>query len=378
MLVAFLSACSDSSGPGAAAVTGIQIRSGDGQESLAGTVVPQPILIVPVDANGNQVTGQMATFTVAEGGGTISSPSAHATPDGTIIVPPWTLGKSAFPQTLLVSVGGATNTVRAIVHSDLKVDIRFFGEALTATQQTIFTDAVARLRAIIVGSLPLAEVNGVGPGPCGVSELPAPTGTTDAIVIYAGAKFMDGINGVLGYAKPCYNRSATDSRTVIGLIVLDMADINFAPGDMRTVALHEMVHTLGFGYWEERHLLTGFNTATVAYTGSGGVAGCRAVGGVNTCASAVPVQNIGGPGEANSHWRDRVFGEELMTAEFKTKPVLSIMTIRSLEDLGYVVNPLAADPYTIPSDNVSSASVNAARGGDWESSKFVIPPSRLH
>ena len=376
--MAFLSACSESSGPGAGAVAAVQIQSGDGQESLAGATVPQPVLIVPVDANGKKVTGQTASFTVTAGEGTLSSPSAHAGPDGTITAPTWTLGKSALPQTLLVSVGGASSTVQASVHSGLKIDIRFFGEALTATQQTIFTDAAARLRAIVVGSLPLADLNGVGAAPCGVSELAAPTGTTDAIVIYAGAKFMDGINGALGFAKPCKNRSATDSRTAIGLIVLDMADINLTPGDMRTVALHEMVHVLGFGYWEERHLLTGFNTATVAYIGSGGVAGCRAVGGVKTCASAVPVQNTGGPGEANSHWRDFVFGDELMTASFKTKPLLSVMTIRSLEDLGYVVNPLAADPYTIPSDNGSSVRLNAARSAEWESGKFVFPPVLRH
>ena len=374
----FLAACSETSGPGAGTITSVQIQSGDGQESLAGTTLPQPVLIVPVDMSGKKVTGQTASFTVTAGGGTLSSPTARAGPDGTITAPAWTLGRSAIPQTVEVSVGGVTSTVRALVHSDLKIDIRFFGEALTAPQQTIFTDAVARLRAIVVGSLTLADVNSIGPAPCGLSELPAPTGTTDAIVIYAGAKFLDGINGVLGSAKPCYNRSATDSRTAIGVIVLDMADINLTPGDMRTVALHEMVHILGFGYWQERQLLTGFNTASVAYVGSGGVAGCRAVGGVKTCASAVPVQNTGGPGEANSHWRDRVFGEELMTASFKAKPLLSVMTIRSLEDLGYVVNPLAADPYAIPSDNASSAAVNGARSADWESGEFVIPPPLRH
>jgi hypothetical protein len=61
-----------------------------------------------------------------------------------------------------------------------------------------------------------------------------------------------------------------------------------------------------------------------------------------------------------------------MTSRFKTKPLLSAMTIRSLEDLGYVVNPLAADPYSIPAANIFSN-----RGVDdvttaWESNRLPI------
>jgi hypothetical protein len=259
-----------------------------------------------------------------------------------------------------------TTTVSAVVRSDLKIDVRFFGQSLSPDQQSIFTDAVARLRAIIVGSMPVADLDAVGPAPCGFSELAAPTGTTDAIIIYAGAQPIDGVKGLLGAAKPCFNRSATDSRTVIGAIILDINDMNVAPNDMRIVALHEMMHLLGFGLWEQRQLLTGVNTSSVAYVGPGGIAGCKAVGGVRTCASAVPVQSVGAPAITNSHWRDYVFGDELMTATFKTKPVLSVMTIRSLEDLGYVVNPLAADPYTIPSDNLFSSAPSVAPSAKWE------------
>jgi hypothetical protein len=135
---------------------------------------------------------------------------------------------------------------------------------------------------------------------------------------------------------------------------------------MRVVALHEMLHALGFGFWEVRGLLTGFDTDSVAYRGPSGIAGCIAVGGAKPCTSSVPVQNAGGPGRANSHWRDSVFGEELMTSLFKTKPVLSVMTIRSLEDLGYVVNPLAADPYTVISANVSAIRSSDTSGVAWE------------
>ncbi len=66
-----------------------------------------------------------------------------------------------------------------------------------------------------------------------------------------------------------------------------------------------------------------------------------------------------------------------MTAAFKSRPVLSVMTIRSLEDLGYVVNPLAADPYTILADNPGSSGAIRVRDAGWEAHTTVrvkVPP----
>jgi hypothetical protein len=80
----------------------------------------------------------------------------------------------------------------------------------------------------------------------------------------------------------------------------------------------------------------------------GGIAGCKSLGGLHTCATSVPVEgSAGGDGTVNSHWRESVFGNELMTGFINAgKNPLSIMTIRSLEDLGYVVDTTAADPFT--------------------------------
>jgi hypothetical protein len=202
-IIALFTTCSDSSGPDSASVRGLQIRSGDEQEAFAGATVSEPILIVPVDANGETVGGQTATFTVTAGGGTLASSTAQSRPDGAIPAPAWTLGRSAVPQTVEVSVGGVSATVTAVVRTELEVDVRFFGENLTPAQRGIYTDAVARIRGAIVGPLGTADLSGVGPAPCGVAELPAPTGTTNAIVLYAGAKFLDGVDGVLGYAGIC-------------------------------------------------------------------------------------------------------------------------------------------------------------------------------
>jgi hypothetical protein len=372
LIIGLISAagCSDSSGPAAKPVASILVESGDNQEALAGATLGRPVVLLPVDADGTKVTGQTASFAVTSGGGIISSASMQAGPDGTIAAPSWTLGRSGGDQAMQVSIGNAKITLHAVVHSDLKVDLRFFGESLTADQRTIFSNAAERIRAVVVGSLPVADLSSVGSPACATAELPAPGASTDGVVIYAGAKYLDGVNKLLGASWTCNKRSPSDSRAAVGIVILDMADINLTPDDMRVVALHEMLHALGFGFWEERGLLTGFDTNSVAYRGPGGIAGCIAAGGAKPCTSSVPVQNAGGPGRANSHWRDSVFGEELMTSLFKTKPVLSVITIRSLEDLGYVVNTLAADPYSVISANANAIRSSDADDVPWESNRL--------
>jgi hypothetical protein len=65
--------------------------------------------------------------------------------------------------------------------------------------------------------------------------------------------------------------------------------------------------------------------------------------------AAVPVENTGGPGTKNSHWRETVFKNELMTGFVADAPnPLSRLTVASLKDLGYVVDLAKADPYSMP------------------------------
>jgi hypothetical protein len=81
----------------------------------------------------------------------------------------------------------------------------------------------------------------------------------------------------------------------------------------------------------------------------------------------------GGPATLYSHWRESTFNNELMTGFIQqgSNP-LSVMSIRSLEDLNYTVNPAAADPYTLPAGVSLRASFNAddigatATPGAWE------------
>ncbi|MFN2316791.1 MAG: hypothetical protein ABR602_08910, partial [Gemmatimonadales bacterium] len=95
------------------------------------------------------------------------------------------------------------------------------------------------------------------------------------------------------------------------------------------------------------NLLSGAGQADPQYTGAAGVAAYQALGGFGT----IPVEGTGGAGTRDSHWRESVFDNELMTGFLEAAGVpmpLSIMSVRSLEDLGWTVDPGAADPYVLP------------------------------
>jgi hypothetical protein len=61
----------------------------------------------------------------------------------------------------------------------------------------------------------------------------------------------------------------------------------------------------------------------------------------------VPVENTGGPGTRGSHWRESVFGNELMTGfiDAGSNP-LSAVTAASLRDEGYLVDDAQSDPFS--------------------------------
>ena len=141
---------------------------------------------------------------------------------------------------------------------------------------------------------------------------------------------------------------------------------------------------LGFGsFWgsTDRNLVINPSTADAAYTGASGIAGCQAIGGRITCASTVPVEGTqGGDGTINSHWRETTFANELMTGFLNsgTNP-LSVMSIRSLEDLGYTVNASAADSFTIPGGSIRAAGdvgTSMIAPSPWER-PLSIKPRRL-
>ncbi|MBV9110799.1 MAG: hypothetical protein JO306_15420 [Gemmatimonadetes bacterium] len=339
----------------------VSLAGGDNQAAMAGTAVAQVPAVVVRDSAGNPLSGLTVTFAVTSGGGTVTGATATTDASGTASAGSWVMGSGAGPNGLSASVSGGIISGGPIVFSAIACSggggagyaITLCPvTAMTASQLAAFRDAAARWQAAITGDLPDASVN-FGADACG-SGTPSIGFHVDDLLIFAGVQPIDGAGRVLGFAGWCVRRSA--GLPVIGVMSFDAADV--APlesaGQFDEVVLHEMGHVLGIGsLWNSFGLLqdpTGPIVQDTWYSGAGGQAAFDAIGGTAyTAGHKVPVENTGGQGTANGHWRESVLHNELMTGwlDAGANP-LSLVTVRSLADLGYAVDPSAAEPYTLP------------------------------
>jgi hypothetical protein len=130
-------------------------------------------------------------------------------------------------------------------------------------------------------------------------------------------------------------------------MLFDTADLDFMAdlGIFDEVVVHEMGHVLGVGtLWNFRRSLLQFSVTDPRFVGRFAIDGYHAVGGASR---TIPVEEGGGPGTAFGHWDEESFDTELMTGFIGRKAPLSVMTIGSMRDLGYVVNTAVADEYKI-------------------------------
>ena len=91
-----------------------------------------------------------------------------------------------------------------------------------------------------------------------------------------------------------------------------------AEGSLVRVIVHEMGHVIGIGtIWSRFGLLQGAGTVNPTLSGPNAM---REFGDLlqTSTPTAVPVANTGGPGTRDSHWREMVFGNELMTGFLNT------------------------------------------------------------
>lgn len=226
----------------------------------------------------------------------------------------------------------------AKVRSAFKIEVRFLG-GLTAAQKLAFKKAADRWTRVIVGDLPSVVVGGE---------------VIDDLLIEARGVAIDGPGGILGQAGPTSLRPRAAGAFAYlpakGLMQFDSADLAAmqADGTLLDVITHEMGHVLGIGtIWEHKRLIAGAGTRNPTFTGAGAKREYGVLKGTRPL--AVPVENAGGPGTRDGHWRETVFRNELMSGYVATaNNPLSRMTVASLQDMGYVVNLDAAEPYALP------------------------------
>jgi len=340
--------------------TSVQLNAGDRQSAMAGTAVGVKPSVLVRDGNGNPIAGRSVTFAVASGGGSVTSATVVTNASGIATVGSWTLGATANLNTLTATVAGGAITGNPVTFSAAGCSggggggyalTLCFTTSTTETQRTAFTDAATRWQGLITGDLSNVAI-GLDADDCGVSH-PSVNLTIDDLVIFAGVETMDGPGAVLGSAGPCLIRNS-NSLPVLGIMRFDVADVEAleTAGQLGSVILHEMGHVLGIGsLWSTKGLLQSPSSAgsvlDTYFNGANGITGFNNIGGSTyTGGQKVPVENTGGAGTVNAHWRESVLVNELMTGYLNAGAnPLSQLTVRSLTDLGYTANAAGADAF---------------------------------
>ena len=335
------------------------VLEGGAQRALAGSAVANPIRVRVQDAFTNPVGGGTVNWSVIEGNGSVTASTSVANGAGVATAPAWTLGRTFGPQTLRSQQVSAVGDISALIQTDYALNVVYFGTTPSPAVQDAFNSAVNRIKALLVGELSLVAfpLNFAATG-C-VAGLVINGDTIPGLRIYARIEAIDGPGGVLGSAGPCYTRSS-NQLTVVGSMRFDTADMDnmVANGSIESVILHEMLHVIGVGtLWGVKGLRP--NTApsgTPIFLGALAKIACiDDHAGATVCSAGVPAedclnltQSCGG-GTINSHWKESVFRTELMTGFLNAgSNPFSKMTIQSLADLGYTVNTIPNDSYTVP------------------------------
>ena len=377
-------------------IQGIEIFGGDKQAAFAGSAVELKPSVRIVGAGNLPLAGARVTFAVATGGGSITGASAISDASGVATIGDWTLGAAANFNTLTATVEGVGVPLNPVTLSaagcsagaaGYRLTLCFSSE-MTVNQKAAFTSAAARWESIITNEPEdVLFADAVAAGTCGTSSYRMPSGMiVDDLLIFASVVPIDGAGSILGSAGPCFARQANDVSfavgdfPVVGQMRFDQADVAKLETDnqLNSVILHEMGHVIGIGVlWDEFGLLKNASSLGVSkdtyFNGANAITGFNEIGFSSFAGNKVPVENsaAAGAGTINSHWRETVLVNELMTGFLNAgNNPLSLLTVRSLVDLGYTVNPAAADPYpgtaslTVAPSRTGGEKVEPLRLGD--------------
>ena len=191
----------------------------------------------------------------------------------------------------------------------------------------------------------------------------------DDLVIFVEVAMIDGKAGTAASATICARRSVQEGGLpFVGSMTFDAADLEPLADHrfLESMARHQIAHVLGFGLlWDEQSydLLadpsldpTGKpvpgDPPDTHFAGKQAREAFAKIAGAYTGAR-VPVENgTGRPygaGELDVHWRESVFGHELMSTLLNMRgPPLSEVTVASLADLDYTVDSSKAEAYRLP------------------------------
>ena len=277
-----------------------------------------------------------------------------------------------FVATLTVTDGKGGNVSRTksitvtpvVVPSSYDIVLRY-SAAFPAKFKPAFEAAATRWHSIITADVPdVTQAIGVtGCATDGTTSLPS----VDDLVIFVGTIPFDASNpNLLGQAGPCFSRNVS-RLTIVGVMefVDSQMDGLLTANQLTNTVTHEMGHILGIGtHWNnDSNLAVGLGSGSVCganpqFVGINALREYHALGGVGN----ITIENTSGPGTCDGHWKESIFGTELMTGFLnggKPNPLSSI-TLGSMQDLGYIIDLTKADAYTIPAPRtVETRSANS-------------------
>eukprot|EP00924_Labyrinthula_sp_SR-Ha-C_P004853 snap_masked-scaffold_1-processed-gene-14.27-mRNA-1 protein AED:0.11 eAED:0.13 QI:0/-1/0/1/-1/1/1/0/309 len=239
-----------------------------------------------------------------------------------------------------------------------------FPNGISSSFSGAFDDAVDYWNDAINGNSRTGDINvgGLDVEPyCGV-DYTYPSGyILTTLDIFASVVSIDGSGGILGQAGPCATSNLVPR---LGIMQFDSADSSslLSSGSFDLVIKHEMAHVIGIGtMWSSFGIISGAGGSNPQYTGSNGNAGYGQLGGSGN----IPIENSGGSGTRDGHWRETTFENELMTGYLNSgSNPNSIMSVRSLQDMGYSVDTSAAESYSIPKEGSVATTIDLDFGHD--------------
>ena len=141
----------------------------------------------------------------------------------------------------------------------------------------------------------------------------------DDVLILAEGAPIDGVGKILGQAGPTHLRPPAAKKAAFlpakGHMQFDTADLAQmeTEGTLDDVITHEMGHVLGIGtIWPHKEMLKGAGSTNPTFVGPAAMKEYGILRGSPHPVS-VPVENTGGLGTRDSHWRETVFHNELMS-----------------------------------------------------------------
>eukprot|EP00752_Nemacystus_decipiens_P003380 g3127.t1 len=234
--------------------------------------------------------------------------------------------------------------------AEFEIQVVFEG-TWTSSLQAIFQDAADRWADVISRT------------PCG----------NGMNTITATLEYIDRVGGILGSAGPRSVNNGCPTISMSGEMTFDLYDIETmeANGSLYDVILHEMGHVIGIGtLWDQ----FGYTCSTCDIDGSDEWTCPALIEEYNDLlgnpdgTEADVIETGGGQGTACGHLDEDIFDNELMTGSItfsdEVNP-LSKLTAASLEDIEYIVNPAAVDPYTLPQFRVDAAALRGEEDDEY-------------